>query len=56
MSGKRQEGGERMQRDGVEKGRRRGARNLSKDERIETREDGKPNQFSLAVIPIRRQS
>lgn len=54
----RQEGGEGTQRDGEEKWEEEGGdkKKLSEDERIERRGDGKPNQFSLVVIPIRRQS
>lgn len=37
-------------------GRRGWGEKLSEDERIERREDRKPNQFSLVVIRIRRQS
>lgn len=36
-------------------GRPQKKKELSEDERIERRGDGKPNQFSLVVIPIRRQ-
>ena len=44
------------EREEAQRERGRQKKKLSEDERIERREDGKPNQFFLAVIPIRGQS